>query len=139
MLGKKAEAGIFAFERKAPGGSAPGPEPYFPFAQAWKEFDALENAVHGKGKVTMPRRVAEFLFLLLALGIIRFHPSPRGKLLIIAGVATVFVAEMCYRWVMRKRFRNRACPRCHSEWPGEKNKKAPACKAGGLRLHQLAP
>ena len=37
------------------------------------------------------------------------------------------------------KFAHWPCPRCHSEWPGTKLEKDPACRACGLRLHQFSP
>jgi hypothetical protein len=46
---------------------------------------------------------------------------------------------LAYMQIMKSRFEHWQCPRCHTEWPGTKEDKDPACRACGLRLHQLAP
>jgi hypothetical protein len=59
--------------------------------------------------------------------------------MILVGFAVVCIGEALYLLALRKRFRHWPCPRCKSEWPGNKKEKDPACRMCGLRLHQLAP
>jgi hypothetical protein len=139
MSDEHPEMALFALERDSVAASRTGPDPYFPFADAWKEFDALQKTVQWRGRLSVIRHIALFLFSVLGIGIIEFHPSTRIKHMIVAGLGALFVAEFLHWFTMRERFQHWPCPRCHSEWPGEKNKKDATCKACGLRLRQLSP
>jgi len=136
MLNKDPMTSIFTFERKAKAAFVPAPEPHYPFADAWKEFDSLQNGVQGRGILGVARH-ATGIFLLL-LGLIEFHPSTRFKYMIGTVLGAVLIAEISYTLVMRKRFQHWPCPRCHSEWPGHKNEKDSQCRVFGLRLQQLS-
>jgi len=65
MFNKRSETPIFSFERQPVITSVPSDtEPYFPFAEAWKEFDTLQKTVRGGGKLSIIRHLAEFLLSL---------------------------------------------------------------------------
>jgi hypothetical protein len=137
MLNKNAETRLFTSERKAEGASVAAPEPYSPFADAWKEFDTLQNAVQGRSLLRVAGHAA-LLFVFL-LGLFGFHPSSHVKYMVSVALGVIVVADIWYSSVMKKHFQHWRCPRCHSEWPGQKNKKDLTCKTCGLRLHQLSP
>jgi len=140
MFNKRSETPIFSFERQPVITSVPSDtEPYFPFAEAWKEFDTLQKTVRGGGKLSIIRHLAEFVLFLTSFGLIEFRPSKGVARLIAISFAVIMVAEFFHWFMMRRRFQHWPCPRCNSEWPGNKNEKDGACKVCGLRLHQLSP
>jgi len=139
MFEKRSETSIFSLGQQRASSAPPGYEPYLPFADAWKEFDKLDTAVHGRGRLYVARRITESLIFLLGLGASGFHPSRRFMHIIGVVLTVVVIAEFLLWYTAKTRFKHWTCPRCHSEWPGEKNEKDRACKVCGLRLHQLSP
>jgi hypothetical protein len=138
MSKKHFDMDIFSLERRPQAiSSAAGTEPYFPYAVAWKEFDKLQKTAQGRG----PLRDVLWIFELSmsGVGIYGLHVAKGSKLMVIAAWGAALSAELLYQFSGRRRFLHWECPRCHSEWSGTKTEKDRACKACGLRLHQLSP
>jgi hypothetical protein len=129
---------LFSFERATRSVSARLPaQQHFPYENAWKEFERLHKTAQGGGPLRVVVRIFEFS--ISVVGIYGFHLTKGSKLIIFACLGAAGVAELFY-WINgRKRFLDWQCPRCHSEWPGTKNEKDRACRACGLRLHQMSP
>jgi hypothetical protein len=129
---------LFSFERATSSVSAPLPtQQYFPYENAWKEFDRLHKTAQGGD----PLRIVVWIFELSVsvVGIYGFHLTKGSNLVVFVSWGAAFVAELFYWMSGRRRFLHWQCPRCHSEWPGTKNEKDGACRACGLRLHQMSP
>jgi len=110
---------------------------YSPYAEAWKRFDKLNAAVHGRGPFRWIRGVFELvLFGGAGVGLKFWH---NNRLLVSLLWPCYLGFGFAYMQVIKRRFRHWQCPRCHAEWPGTKNEKDSACRVCGLRLHQLAP
>jgi hypothetical protein len=138
MSEKHFDMDIFSFERTPRAtSSAAVAELYFPYAAAWKQFDKLQTTAQGRG----PLRFILWIFELLmsGVGIYGLHLAKGSKLMVIAAWSVAVSAELLYQFDGRRRFLHWQCPRCHSEWPGTNAEKDRACKACGLRLHQLSP
>jgi hypothetical protein len=138
MSEKHFDMDIFSFERTQRAvSSAAVAEPYFPYAAAWKAFDKLQKTAQGRG----PLRVVLWIFELSmsGVGIYGLHLAKGSKLMVIAAWSTAMSAELLYQFNGRRRFLHWQCPQCHNEWPGTRTEKDQACKACGLRLHQLSP
>ncbi|HEV2297001.1 MAG TPA: hypothetical protein VGR72_00605 [Candidatus Acidoferrales bacterium] len=109
-----------------------------PYAEAWKKFDKLQNRISRRRSAWMHLLVDMLLPVLAggAYSIVLWKGHT-------AYVITAFVGLVA--WVIykelsdRRRFAEWPCPRCHSVWPGTKTEKESACRACGLRLHQLSP
>ncbi len=115
-----------------------GTEPNHPFADAWKEFDKLQKSAKGGGRLGIVKHIAEILIFLVSLGVIEFHPSKNAKQIIAVAFGAILIAELLRVFAAKRRFKHWPCPRCHSEWPGDKKEKDPACTVCGLRLRQLS-
>jgi hypothetical protein len=65
---------IFSFDRK-PKSSFPSSnfEPYFPYADAWKEFDKLKKRASGRGPFGFARSIVEGS--LVSMGLLGWHTS----------------------------------------------------------------
>jgi hypothetical protein len=136
---KNSERDIFSLERTPGAGSvrASAPPEFFPYAAAWKEFDKLYKAIHGNGPWRFVRTAMELLAF--SGGVFGLHPTKQYKLIVLIGYPAIVALEI-FRWLRsRKRFLHWQCPRCHSEWPGDKTEKDRACLSCGLRLHQMSP
>jgi hypothetical protein len=140
MLNKRQETHIFSFDRQpAANVVLSDTEPYLPFAEAWKEFDSLQKTVQGRGRLSIIRHLAEFLFFLTSLGLIEFRPSKGFARVTAVGFGVLMIAELFHWFMIRRRFQHWPCPRCNTEWPGDKNEKDSACRVCGLHFHQLSP
>jgi hypothetical protein len=138
MSEKRFEMDIFSLEQRPRAiSSMAGAEPYFPYADAWKEFDQLQKTAQGRG----PLRLVLWIFELSmsGIGIYGLHLAKGSNLMVIAAWGAALSAELLYQFNGRRRFLHWECPRCHSEWPGTKTEKDRACKSCGLRLHQMSP
>jgi hypothetical protein len=139
MFDKRHETSIFSFESRPRSTFLQSDsETYSPYAGAWKEFDRLQESVRGGGKLAVVRRVFAFLITLSGLGIIEIRHSKGAMYFVLLAFGVILLFEIVYRFTMRNRFLHWPCPRCRSEWPGDKNEKDRACKVYGLRLHQFS-
>ena len=107
-------------------------DPREPYREAWKEFDKLEGWA------------AEKWFFCLALGLLAAVAQEllRNDLKLNYAFWAVAIGAGLVGALIERRGRSRfehwPCPRCRSEWPSKKNKKALACATCGLRLHQMS-
>lgn len=139
MFGKKSGDDVFSFGR-APISAQPtfDAEAYSPYAAAWKQFDKLQKEAKGHGSVHWVRLAGEAL--VFNAGALGYRHGLRKNALSIAGAWAGVALLEAFLWFRRRnQFLHWPCPRCHSEWPGTKTTKDPACKVCGLRLHQLTP
>lgn len=140
MVKRDSGTDLFSFERPTRSLSASAPLPaqqYFPYENAWKEFDKLQKTARGRG----PLRWVMWVFDLSMgmIGIYGFHLTKGSKLIILICWGSAAVLETFYWFSGKGRFLHWPCPRCHSEWPGTKDEKDRACRACGLRLYQMSP
>ena len=144
MFGKKHDADVFSLGQTSPGLAAP-PSPVVPmppeqllYAENWKEFDKLRKAVKSHGA---PQLVRTFFDLVLfGSGLFGLHHYAKKYTLLVLMIWGALAVVGLLRWPnLKNRFLHWPCPRCHSEWPGTKTEKDPACKVCGLRLHQMSP
>jgi hypothetical protein len=106
------------------------------FEEAWKEFDRLDAAVHGRGRLRWVRAIFEgVLFGGAGLALKYLH---HNRLLLVFLFASYVGLLLVYTQIAKSRFGHWQCPRCHAEWPGTKKEKDPRCLICGLRLHELA-
>jgi hypothetical protein len=130
---------IFSFDRRPKSSfTVSSFEPYFPYGDAWKEFDKLQKRANGRGPFGFVCSIFEGS--LVSTGLFGWHYlSKHHGLSVLAGSGVFLALQFAFEPIARKRFVHWPCPRCHSEWPGTKTEKDRACKACGLRLHQLSP
>jgi hypothetical protein len=106
------------------------------FEEAWKEFDKLDAAVHGRGPTRWIRSAFDLVLVGGAgVGLKFWHQHRDLVMLLWTGYAGLLLA---YTQIMKNRFEHWQCPRCHAEWPGTKKEKDLRCRTCGLRLHELA-
>jgi hypothetical protein len=139
MFDGRSSTDIFSFDRK-PNNSFPASsfEPYFPYADAWNEFDKLKKRANGRGPFGLVRSIVEGS--LVSVGLLGWHNISKHygwSILVSSGLLVAL--QLAFEPIARKRFIHWPCPRCHSEWPGTTTEKDRACKTRGLRLHQLSP
>ena len=106
------------------------------FEEAWKEFDRLDAAVHGRGPMKWLRSAFDVTLAAgAALGLKFWHQHRDFVIILLASSAGLGLA---YVKIMEARFVHWQCPHCHAEWPGTKKDKDSRCRTCGLRLHELA-
>jgi hypothetical protein len=138
MFGRVSDEAIFTLDRPI-GTSATSlpPDQFLPYAKAWKEFDKLENAANRGGMAGWMRWGID-----LSLGAVAmFQPYAfKGHKPTLAALwFGASAIAILYSLHAKRRFQHWPCPRCHSEWPGDKTQKDRACKMCGLHLHQMHP
>ena len=134
----RSSSDIFSFDRK-PETAHPTSDiaPYLPYADDWKKFDKLQLEVKGRGGFHWVRAAFDFfVYTVTAFGVHHFSKNDRLTIVVTGGVAVV---SLMRGKSAKQRFLHWPCPRCHSEWPGNKTDKDRACKVCGLRLHQPYP
>src|ERR1700720_2416275 len=94
---------LFSFERATSSVSAPLPtQQYFPYENAWKEFDRLHKTAQGGD----PLRIVVWIFELSVsvVGIYGFHLTKGSNLVVFVSWGAAFVAELFYWMSGRRRF-----------------------------------
>jgi len=121
------------------------PEPVYatsdaftPYGAAWKDFDRLQKAAKGGGWFGF---LAQHWWYGGFSGIASLfdphkHSRPLERVIFLTAVVMAVVHAARARWAA-SRLAHWPCPRCHSEWPGEKLEKGPRCTVCGLKLRQL--
>jgi hypothetical protein len=139
MSEDRSSSDIFSFDRKQAASYATSDiAPYLPYADTWKKFDKLQLEVKGRGGYRWVRAAFDFLvYTVTVFGLHHFSKNNRLTIVMAGAVLTVF--GLLRGKSAKDRFLHWPCPRCHSEWPGDKTDKDPACKVCGLRLHQPTP
>jgi hypothetical protein len=108
-------------------------DPREPYRAAWKEFDDLEDWAVTKWAIFAA------LGLVAAIAEDFLRNDPKFKYALWGVVIGVGLINALIDRRGRSRWDHWLCPRCRSEWPGKKSKKAAACATCGLRLHQMSP
>jgi hypothetical protein len=139
MSEEPSSSDIFSFDRKPAAAYATSDiAPYLPYADAWKKFDKLQLEVKGRGTFRLIRSAGDIV--LYSIGAFSLHRfSKHNWLLILMGWGALVALDLVIATSAKRRFAHWPCPRCHSEWPGNKTDKDRACKVCGLRLHQPYP
>jgi hypothetical protein len=114
----------------------PPPLAHSRFEEAWKEFDKLDAAVHGRGPMKWLRSGFDVTLGIGGVLGLKFWHQHRD-IVTLAWSAYIGLA-LAYTQIMKARFVHWQCPRCRAEWPGTKKDKDSRCRTCGLRLHELA-
>jgi len=144
MFGKKDDAEVFSVGQTSlrlavpPSPTVSAPPEQLLYADKWKEFDKLQKAVKSHGAPQLARTF--FDLMIFGSGLFGVHHYAKKYTLLLFVIWGVLFVVGLLRWPnLKNQFLHWPCPRCHGEWPGTKTEKDPACKACGLRLHQMSP
>jgi hypothetical protein len=116
----------------------PSTDAYSPYAEKWKEFDRLKKTAKNAGVGSLLHWA--WTVVIPLIGLASPHRVPRkDSVYTMAALGAVATVQLIRGQWAKNRLEHWPCPRCHSEWPGNKTEKDPQCAVCGLKLHQLTP
>jgi hypothetical protein len=138
MSARVSDSAIFSLASTPPTSAAANPARlYFPYEDAWKEYDKLYAAAQGRGEAGYVSWGLENICF--ATAALDPYLSKKLKLLLILAWFLTSTLRLLSLYRARRRFPHWSCPRCGSEWPGTRTEKDRACKSCGLHLYQFEP